>query len=491
MSIMSKFFFFLLAVSAASGLRATLRMQQQQASISSSSSSLDALKLPPGNKGKWPLFGDTFQLINAKTMGTYQTKSRERYGDVWKTNIFFTPTVFVTGSENLKGIFVEEAKKKTSAFFPPHHKKLFGENSLLVQSGPYHAKLRRIIQQSLSPQAIAQLDPLITTKVRSFIAECKQEGGENKDYFKFADKCKRFFIRLAVGVLLGDEISETDLESLAEDLSLWSKGLLSAPITFIPWSTASRAMRARKRVARRITEFIDKYREGASSSSSSSNSNNKNLLFRLVTTKDDVENDFLSSEAIVDNLFTLIFAGSDTTASAMTSTIKILSLDSELQEKLRNAFAGEASTSESAQQAIDLLIQEVFARNPPAPFAMRLVGDEPLFVNGYQVPSNWLLAYGYAGTLLGETDKESKISIDLSTLSSPSPSSSSSEKSVAFGGGPRMCPGRFLAIKELKLLCSEILGANGFRWSLDPEQNLEQTYTPGFFPLDGLRIKVA
>jgi Cytochrome P450 len=69
--------------------------------------------LPPG-KPKWPIFGDTLQLINAKTMGSYQLASREKFGEIWRTSLFFTPAVFVTGEDNLKEIFTEEARKMTS-----------------------------------------------------------------------------------------------------------------------------------------------------------------------------------------------------------------------------------------------------------------------------------------------------------------------------------------------------------------------------------------
>ena len=438
---------------------------------------------PPGGRGKWPWFGDTFQLINAKTMASYQVKSREKFGPVWRTSIFFKDTVFVTGSENLKSAFIEEAKKSTSAFFPPHHKKLFGENSLLVQSGTYHAKLRRVISSSLSPSAVAQLEGLIHQNVCAFIAECKQQSpGES---FKFADKCRAFFIKLAVAVLLGDDVSDKDLVSLAADISTWSKGLLSAPITFIPWSAASRAMRARKRVARRIASSIETYRQQGTNSSSAAAAApaRNNLLFRLVTTMDDVDNDFLSIEAIVDNIFTLIFAGSDTTASAMTSLLKTLSLDNDLQESLRKAVRESTyplKESDPACLRIDGLIQDVFSKYPPAPFSMRQVGDEAITLpNGYHVPPNWLLAFGYAGTLLSEGG-----------AGSGTGSSSSSDKSLAFGGGPRMCPGRYLAIKELKALVFELLGNNGFMWTLDGDQDLEATYTPGFFPVDGLRVRV-
>jgi len=153
-------------------------------------------------------------------MGSYQVSSREKFGPIWKTNIFFTPTVFITGNDNLKDIFNEESKKKTSAFFPPHHRLLFGTKSLLVQSVAYHAKLRRCIQQALSPQQVQSMEPLILTEVQEFIKECKQ----CKETFKFVDKIRQFFIKLAVKVLLGNDVNISDVKSLADDITIWSNG---------------------------------------------------------------------------------------------------------------------------------------------------------------------------------------------------------------------------------------------------------------------------
>lgn len=189
--------------------------------------------------------------------------------------------------------------------------------------------------------------------------------------------------------------------------------------------------------------------------------NGNNLLVRLVTTKDEVENDYLSTDAIVDNIFTLIFAGSDTTASALSSAVKTLSLQSYLQASLRQSL----SDGEKDQLPLDDFIRDVFSQNPPAPFSMRLVGKEPLVIHNYQVPSNWLVAYGYAGTVLGEDypDQQAK-------------APAKPENHLAFGGGPRMCPGRYLAIKEMKALLSEILGVDGWRWTLESNQNLNQAW---------------
>jgi hypothetical protein len=120
-------------------------------SVSNDDDETDKLPpLPPG-RGKWPILGDTLQILNPKTMGSYQVEAQRKFGSsIWKTSFLFMPTVFVAGVDNMEELTKEEARKRTTAHFPPHHQKLFGPQSLLVTSGEAHSRLRRLIQPALS-----------------------------------------------------------------------------------------------------------------------------------------------------------------------------------------------------------------------------------------------------------------------------------------------------------------------------------------------------
>ena len=393
------------------------------------------------------LFDDSIQLLNAKTMGSYQIKRKNQFGSIYKSNVFFRPAVFVTDEASMADLASEESKKNLEAFFPPHHQKLFGDQSLLVRSGKQHERLRRLIQPRLSPTAVKSYKEVIDSSVASFLQQLGQEY--TTDYVAMVPKIRSFFISLILQILLGTKNLEN--EQLAKDLSIWSKGLLAAPLTFLPWSTAAKATRARKRIVKQLEALIEK-------------EPTYGLLGRLVTSRDE-NGDFLSTNDVIDNVFTLIFAGSDTTASAASSLWMVLSLHPEIKETLK-----------AKPEKMNALVAKVLQAHPPAPFAMRLNKDEPLVVGGYSIPKNWLVVYGFAGVLYSNSTDWMNLSDDAATPSS----------SLAFGGGPRMCPGRFLASTELLAFCQELVN---LEWELDPKQNLEQRYTPGFFPVDGLRLK--
>jgi len=165
----------------------------------------------------------------------------------------------------------------------------------------------------------------------------------------------------------------------------------------------------------------------------------------------------------------LVFAGADTTSSAAISIWLLLSRGPGLKAELARRI--------DQNQEIESFVQQVLEAFPPAPFNMRETQDE-LVVDGYRIPPKWLVAYGYAAALDG--------TLPPSPPLPPADSSACASSSVAFGQGPRKCPGRYLAASELKVFTAELVKRE---WEFDPKQNLEQTYTPGFFPVDGFKVR--
>jgi len=468
------------------------------------------------------LFDDSIKLLSPKTMGTYQTKTARKYqSPIFKTNIFFQPTVVVTSQDYVDKIFYEESKHKGCLVpaFPPHHYKLFGPKSVIVQKGEYHARLRRLLQPSLSPVAIQSYRPLIESSVKEFVRSLQQETSQEEDRVVLVPKIRPFFISLAVQILLGtgtgsggddanktsSPLSASEQEDLADELTTWSKGLLSAPLTFIPWSTSSKAMRARKRIASRLQKLIDAERSSQQQQQQQQEnqpdgSGGMGLLRRMITSCDPETGEYLNDDEIIDNILTFVFAGSDTTASAATSLWLVLTLYPNVKKVVRDD-----------PSKLETLIQKVLSVYPPAPFAMRQVQKQiQIDVDGsgsdddggisYVIPENWQIVYGFYGILESQRSKEGAgdnnnnddddvsksqleewLLVDSSSSTSPPPS--------AFGGGPRMCPGRFLAMEELKSF-GKFLVQNELEWTLDPiDQDLESKYTPGYFPVDGLSIR--
>ena len=142
---------------------------------------------------------------------------------------------------------------------------------------------------------------------------------------------------------------------------------------------------------------------------------------------------------------------------------------------------------------METFVLQLLEAFPSAPFQMRQTTKELEF-EGYRIPKGWLVCYGYASALWDEhapitlPSIRSQASNNAGDNNKDSPTNHSTPaQSVAFGSGPRMCPGRFLAVSEL-LIFTQVLLQNPLE--LAPDQNLEQRYSPGFFPVDGLEAKL-
>eukprot|EP00985_Skeletonema_marinoi_P011456 scaffold5461_cov144-Skeletonema_marinoi.AAC.7 len=362
-------------------------------------------------------------------MASYQVSSRRKHGPIWRTSVLFNKCIFVSGAEHVHQLSKQEQlHRNTTACFPPHHRALFGHHSVLVTSGEEHARLRSLITPVLQPSLYEEE---IRMAVTAFVSRCKNE----KDYFPLVDAFKQFTLSVALRIVLGEcrwqewmksDNKNTRLVALLDDFSIWSKGLLSPPTSFIPFTASYYAMKARRRI--------------------------RNILLEVIEEEKEVLN----------------------------------SRDEELAE----------NNNDAADETLRAFLSEVQRCYPAAPFTMRNIADTG--ANGIdlgdkfgRVPPGFNITYAIAGTLLDDKvsyPNPSKFDMDRWLKKK----GSKPTQNWAFGGGCRTCPGRFLSVAEsVALLRAVVLSRkHGFQWTLRRDQDLAFSYTPGYFPKDGLMVKI-
>jgi pentalenene oxygenase len=281
---------------------------------------------------------------------------------------------------------------------------------------------------------------------------------------------------------------------LLEDFAIWSKGLLSAPTANIPFTPAYRAMSARNRIKCVLIEVIEEERKTLEvennqlADASSLNSGAKSSLIRRLL-KESEKHSYITDDVIVDNILTFLFAGTDTTASILTSSFYELAKNPTLLNRLQSCVNSDVEGTEHKSDDVLLaFISEVQRVYPAAPFTMREIIREGLNMGDElgTIPPGYLVTYSIAGTLLDDE------------ISYPRPRVFDLDRWLvrdkphvcAFGGGNRICPGRFLANSESIALLRLVLSEHGFNWKLKEDQDLNFRYTPGHFPVDDLMVKV-
>lgn len=94
-----------------------------------------------------------------------------RYGDIFKTHILGCPCIMLASPEAARFVLVTRAQlfKPT---YPKGKEKMIGPSALFFHQGDYHTLLRKLIQSSLSPEAIQKLIPDIEAIAISALESC-------------------------------------------------------------------------------------------------------------------------------------------------------------------------------------------------------------------------------------------------------------------------------------------------------------------------------
>ncbi len=184
---------------------------------------------------------------------------------------------------------------------------------------------------------------------------------------------------------------------------------------------------------------------------------------------------------VAGNVLTMLLAGEDTTANTLAWLIHLLHRHPECLARARNeahAVLGAAAgrPGELTLEMMDTLpyldacISETMRLKPVAPFiSLQALRDTTL--GDVQVPTGTLLWGVFRHDSMSEEHFPQALAFKPERWLDDGTAKGSNAKRVAmpFGAGPRMCPGRYLALLEMKVAMSMLL--SGF--------NIESVLAPG------------
>ncbi|KAH9318237.1 hypothetical protein KI387_020006, partial [Taxus chinensis] len=270
-------------------------------------------KEAPGTTG-FPVLGETFAFIaaNKSCKGVYDFVHQRhlRFGPVFKTRIFGKTHVFMPGPQVAKLVLRGEFSEFTKSYFKSMQEGV-GEHSLLCVKEETHRKLRRVLGDLLSAEALAanslsHIDSLFTLSLAQWTH----------------DISIRITFKIMCGMLMSVEAGDEKLKWMRKDVDLVSDAMLCLPI-HIPGTRYYTGIKARERLMKYFEEAIDSRRRGEEYP-------RHDFLQSMLA--DHVG---ISDGEVKDNILTLILAGQTTTAAAIMWAVKYLDLNPDVQHKLR------------------------------------------------------------------------------------------------------------------------------------------------------------
>ncbi|XP_055758581.1 cytochrome P450 26A1-like [Salvelinus fontinalis] len=470
--------------------------------------------LPPGTMGL-PFIGETLQMVLQRR--TFLKMKRQKYGYIYKTHLFGSPTVRIMGSEHVKQILMSE-HKLVAAQWPASVRLILGSHALSNAHGALHKSKKKAIIKAFSREAMEQYIPVIREEVRCAVDNWLQSDSCVLMY----PEMKRLMFRIAMRILLGfePEQTKTDELELVEVFEEMIKNLFSLPID-VPFSGLYRGLRARNIIHSKIEQNIKK------KLSNIDNNNNYKDALQLLIEYGERKEERVSMEVtdafhfhghlilhtaiysmyeplfmyfqqeIKESATELLFGGHETTASTATSLVMFLGLHANVVRKMRHELQEKhllGAQSEDNPLSTELLeqlkyigcvIKETLRINPPVPGGFRVV-LKTFELNGYQIPKGWKVIYSICDTHDVLDTLINKEEFQPERFMDKSPDDSSRFGYIPFGGGARTCVGKEFAKVLLKVFLVEVV--TRCDWTLLNGPPTMKT-GPTVYPVDNLPTK--
>lgn len=355
-----------------------------------------------------------------------------------------TPTVVVTDAAEVRRIF-EDREEQFLPGYPPSVAALF-PRGISAEIGATHRQVRATLRRPLSGPALAAAQPLFLELAERSLEACAAARPPFSWRRILRDLTFGFIARVALGAE-GDR----DIRWLSER---WEK---VAPIVFfptrfdaMPWWT--RPIRAA--LERRYREGMQARAEIRAHVEAAARRRAEEPRGDLLTGLLDVAPDGsrLAMDQVIDVALTLLFAGHETTVTALASFLFFLRRSPGWQRRLIEEQAaleaqGVPITMDGIRR-MPLLTNAVkeTLRWPPARVTFR-VCERDVEIGGYRVPAGWIIATNIVGIHFDPEVWRDPLRWDPSRFEGEDPRRD--EAYIPFGRGRRACIGEQPAMMEL------------------------------------------
>jgi cytochrome P450 len=432
------------------------------------------LNHPPGPNPPWP-FG-----IIRQFQGRPLAKMEElvaQYGDAvrFRAVLHFYGYIFCHPDHN-KHILQDNNKNYTKL---PHPSLLLITpvvgNGLLTSDGDFWRRQRRLAQPAFHRQRIADFATTMTDATSMMLD--KWQDGQS---FNLAEEMMHLTLEITGKTLFSidltreaDTVGEAFTAVNSEIGALSSTAFAYERLRYVPWWHSTRVIRQNTAVLDNIVQKIINERR-------QSGVQKDDLLGMLMDARDEETGEGMNDRQLRDEVMTILLAGHETTAVALSWVFYLLSqhsdvrtrLEQELAEVLGAGRADRVPTMADIPQLpyTTMVIEEAMRLYPPA-YALGRFGHEPDVIGGYDIPAKTIVTLSPYLTHRHPDFWEEPLRFDPERFTPERVAERPRYAYLPFGGGPRQCIGNSFAMTEAILLLATI--AQRFRAELQPGYRVE------------------
>jgi cytochrome P450 len=431
--------------------------------------------LPPGPSH--PAFWQTYRFITDPL--AYSREMTARYGKTLRARALNGTGIITSDPEMIKLVFAADPDTFETV---PVIGELLGPMSVVATSGPTHRRQRKLLNPRFHGAQMRQLlhaMQRVTSERFEALADARTTGATVVMIDLAQDLTLDVILEAVFGATPGLDRAAVR-RTLKGVTTALAPSFFSAPLLRKRWNPAWRRFRAARAafdsmVRARVTE-----RRAAASTGS-------DLLGALLDARyeDGAEMDIAE---VQDQLFTILFAGHETTAVTLAWAAYWLIREPSVLERLRAELATAAPSDLEGTQKLpylDAVCREAL-RIEPALSDIARVCRKPLALGPFTVPAGELVFVNSSMVMRDETLYPEPLRFRperfLERTYGPS-------EFIPFGGGQRRCLGAAFAEAELRVAVATLAR----EWELSladamPEKAIRRNITMG--PKRGVRVRV-
>jgi cytochrome P450 len=452
------------------------------------------LPCPPG----LPLLGNLFQMAPAKFHLTLERWAAQ-YGSPFRVQLGTIPMTVWTQADLFQTVMRE--RPHLYRRFAPMESVMteLGGNGLFSAEGAAWEPQRRLIMRALSVSNIKAFYPTLSVITERFLTRLQTAAREHRT-LEMTDELKRYTVDVTSTLSFGEDPHTLEQERgvIQEQLARIPPALMRRITALFPyWHYVTlpedrRLARAMVEVHRYIQKMIERAHKRMSEFPDAPP---RNLLEAMLAAHDEPDS-AVTDELISANVLTLLVAGEDTTANAIAWALMYLAADPSLQLRLFEhscAALGESRVCPDydALKQLDLceaLCNEALRLRP----VVAVHAFEPLAdvcVGGVAIPKGTRMLFLTRPCMLDPQNFEHPEVFNPDRWKHPrDPSIGVHEQKacLTFGAGPRVCPGRYLAGVEMRLVISMLMKHFRIELAIDQAEVKEVsafTMVPGRMPV--------
>lgn len=449
----------------------------------------------------WPLVGNLPQITPLRIHQDLEAWSRQ-YGPVFKIRIGRTDIVVVSSHELVGAVL----RDRPDGFRRPSitsrvADELGDRRGVFIAEGATWRNQRRMVMAALSPHAVKAYFPSLVAVALRLRAHWRQAAADGR-MIDLADDLKRYSVDVIAGLAFGTDVNTIDggEDVIQRHLDRILPAVARRSLSPIPYWRYVKLPRDRRLDAsvRALDAAVDALIASARArlaAAPARRAQPANLLEAMICAADEGGSG-LDDLAVAGNVMTMLLAGEDTTSHSLAWMLYLLRRHPDALRKARDEVArvapDPAALTIGQMDGLDYLdacAQEAMRLKPVAPF-LPLEALRDSVVGGVHIPPGGQLWCVMRNDSVDEAHLPRAHAFEPERWLRGAEGAVGKRLSMPFGAGVRTCPGRYLALLEIKLASAMLLSSFDLL-SVDTADGAEPEELMGFTmsPV-GLRMRL-